>query len=165
MMLESSGIPFRVHEFDHERASNSTGTHPNYGVTAAEALGVEPERVFKTLVATVEGLATPGLAVGIVPVSGQLSLKALAAAVGGKRAVLSDRVVAQRVTGYVVGGISPFGQKRLLPTAIDESSQLFDTVFVSGGRRGLDIEISAADLISVLSAAVAPISTAPRSTS
>jgi Cys-tRNA(Pro)/Cys-tRNA(Cys) deacylase len=143
-----------VHEFAH------TPGERNYGTAAAESLGIEADRLFKTLLASIDGLAAPGVAVGIVPVSGQLSLKELAHAVGGKRAQMCDPVVAQRITGYVVGGISPFGQKKLLPTAIDESCHRFGTIFVSGGKRGLEIEIAPADLIDVLKAAVAPISTA-----
>lgn len=126
----------------------------NYGKAAAAALGVEEERVFKTLLAEVDGKP----AVGIVPVSGQLSLKGLAAALGGKKAEMMDPVVAQRLTGYVVGGISPFGQKRLLPTVIDETCVLFDTVLVSAGKRGMDLEVAPRDLVSVLEAIVAPIS-------
>ena len=157
LLLARAGVEFRVHEFEHDPSER------NYGAVAAEALGADPDQVFKTLLAQVEGHATvPGvpaanIAVGIVPVSGQLSMKELAAAVGAKRAEMCDPAVAQRVTGYVVGGISPFGQKKLLPTAIDETCELYDTIFVSGGRRGLDIEIAPADLIAVLHAVVAPI--------
>ena len=151
MMLQSAGVPFTVHEFEHDPGA------AHYGLAAAAALGVDPDQVFKTLLATVEGLPTPGVAVGIVPVSGQLSLKELASAVRGKRAEMADPAVAQRLTGYVVGGISPFGQKKLLPTVIDETCELFDTVFVSGGRRGLDIEIAPVDLVRVLGAVTAPI--------
>ncbi|MCU1365739.1 MAG: transcriptional regulator [Ilumatobacteraceae bacterium] len=159
LLLTKAGVEFRIHEFDHDPSER------NYGAVAAEALGADPDQVFKTLLAQVEGHATvPGvpaanIAVGIVPVSGQLSLKELATAVGAKRAEMCDPTVAQRVTGYVVGGISPFGQKKHLPTAIDETCELYDTIFVSGGRRGLDIEIAPADLIAVLHAVVAPIGT------
>jgi Cys-tRNA(Pro)/Cys-tRNA(Cys) deacylase len=159
LLLAKAGVEFRVHEFEHDPSER------NYGVVAAEALGADPDQVFKTLLAQVEGHATvagvpaANIAVGIVPVSGQLSLKELAAAVGAKRAEMCDPMVAQRVTGYVVGGISPFGQKKHLPTAIDETCELYDTIFVSGGRRGLDIEIAPADLIAVLHAVVAPIGT------
>jgi Cys-tRNA(Pro)/Cys-tRNA(Cys) deacylase len=158
VMLQTAGVAFEVHEFEHD--PHAPGGAAQYGWAAAAALGVDPDQVFKTLLARVDGLGPPGIGVGIVPVSGQLSLKELAAAVGGKRAEMCDPAVAQRVTGYVVGGISPFGQKKLLPTAIDETCELYDTVFVSGGRRGLDIEIAPADLIRVLNAAVAPIGTA-----
>lgn len=164
LMLQAADIAFTVHEFDHQsshgNSSQGKSNQGSYGAVAAAALGLDPDRVFKTLLAKVEGLPTPGLAVGIVAVSGQLSLKALATAVGGKRAEMCDPVVAQRVTGYVVGGISPFGQKKRLPTAIDETCELYDTIFVSGGKRGLDIELAPADLIRVLSAVAAPIGVA-----
>ena len=161
VLLQKSGVEFRVHEFEHDPNER------NYGTAAAAALGANPDQVFKTLLAQVdgqalvEGVPPAAIAVGIVPVSGQLSLKELAAAVHAKRAEMCDPALAQRVTGYVVGGISPFGQRKLLPTAIDETCLLYDTVFVSGGKRGLDIEIAPADLIAVLHAVVAPIG-APR---
>ncbi len=151
VFLQAAGAHFTLHAFDHDPADR------NYGAVAATALGIDPDQVFKTLLAKVDGLATPGLVVGIVPVSGQMSLRELAVAVGAKRAEMCDPAVAERITGYVVGGISPFGQKRLLPTVIDETCQLYDTVFVSGGKRGLDIEIAPDDLIRVLAATVAPI--------
>jgi Cys-tRNA(Pro)/Cys-tRNA(Cys) deacylase len=146
--LQARGVPFKVHDFEPDPAER------NYGTAAALALGVERERVFKTLIATVDD---HNHVVAIVPVSGQLSLKELAAAVGGKRAEMCLPETAQRLTGYVVGGISPFGQKRSLPTVIDETCVLFDTIFVSGGRRGMDIEIAADDLVAVLGAVVSPI--------
>lgn len=161
LQLQHAGVSFSVHYFGHDP------TERHYGAAAAAALGVDGERVFKTLLAAVDGLATiegvpPGnVAVGIVPVSGQLSLKELAATTGAKRAEMCDPAVAERLTGYVVGGISPFGQRKLLPTVIDESCLEFDTIFVSGGKRGFDIEISPRDLIAVLRAATARIS-APR---
>lgn len=149
--LEAAGVPFAVHEFHHEPGER------NYGLVAADALGVEPERVFKTLVAQLTAHGPLEHAVGIVPVSGQLSLRALAAAMGAKRAEMCPTDAAERLTGYVVGGISPFGQKRRLRTAIDETCVLFDTVFVSGGRRGLDLELAPDDLVRVLGALVVPI--------
>jgi Cys-tRNA(Pro)/Cys-tRNA(Cys) deacylase len=148
--LNAAGVPFRMHEFEADPAERQ------YGQAAARALGVDLERVFKTLIATVDDR---NQVVGIVPVSGQLSLKELATAVGAKRAEMCVPDTAQRLTGYVVGGISPFGQKRSLPTVIDETCVLFDTIFVSGGRRGLDIELAPDDLISVLGAVTAPIGT------
>jgi Cys-tRNA(Pro)/Cys-tRNA(Cys) deacylase len=151
LALRDAGVHFEVHEFVADPAERQ------FGLAAALALGVEADRVFKTLIATVDDHEH---VVGIVPVSGQLSLKELAAAVHGKRAEMCLPETAQRVTGYVVGGISPFGQKRSLPTVIDETCILFDSIFVSGGRRGLDIEITAEDLISVLNAVTAPIGTA-----
>jgi len=148
--LTAAGVRFEVHEF--ENAPSERG----YGLAAAAALGVEPERVFKTLLATIDDTDH---AVGIVPVSGQLSLKELAAALGAKRAEMCDPQTAERLTGYVVGGISPFGQKRRLPTVIDETAELWDTIFVSGGRRGLDLELAPQALIEVLDATVWAIGT------
>lgn len=152
--LDAAGASYAVHEFHHEPGER------NYGQVAAEALGVEPERVFKTLVANLTTDRGVEQVVGIVPVSGQLSLKELAAALAGKRAEMCPTDVAQRITGYVVGGISPLGQKKRLRTAIDETCILFDTIFVSGGRRGLDLEIAPDTLVALLDAVVAPIGTA-----
>ena len=152
VQLESAHVPFTVHAFEHD------GSDRGFGLAAAEALGVEPDRVFKTLVADVTdagGAATR--AVGIVPVTSKLSLKDLASALGAKRAEMCDPRAAERLTGYVVGGISPFGQKRRLPTVIDETCELHDTVFVSGGRRGVDLEVAPAALVAILDALVAPI--------
>ena len=151
--LEAAGEVFRVHEFAHDPASR------NYGLEAAEALGVEPERVFKTLLAQVTTEKGVETVVGIVPVSGQLSMRELAAAVGAKRAEMCPPDVAQRLTGYVVGGISPFGQKKRLRTVVDETCLLHDTVFVSGGKRGLDLEVHYEVLVRVLGAVLAPIGT------
>lgn len=148
--LNAAGVPFQLHEFQADPAER------HFGQAAALALGVELERVFKTLIATVDDR---NHVVGIVPVSGQLSLKELAAAVHGKRAEMCPPETAERLTGYVVGGISPFGQKRSLPVVIDETCVLFDSIFVSGGLRGLDIEIAADDLVAVLDAVTAPIGT------
>lgn len=129
---------------------------PDYGAAVARALGVPPDRVFKTLVAQVDGELT----VAVVPVTGGLDLKALAAVAGGKRATLADRAVAERATGYVRGGISPLGQRRKLPTVIDSSVERFDTVFVSAGRRGLQVELAPAELIRLTSATLAPVAAA-----
>jgi Cys-tRNA(Pro)/Cys-tRNA(Cys) deacylase len=145
--LTGAGIPFAVHAYQHDPAA------PSFGLEAAEALGVEPDRVFKTLLADTDA----GIVVGVVPVTGMLDLKALAAAVGAKRATMADPAVAERRTGYVVGGISPIGQKTAHTTVVDETAQLFDTVYVSGGRRGLDIELSPADLVRATEGAFAPI--------
>lgn len=153
VMLNAAGVPFAVHEFHHEPGEKQ------YGAVAAAALGVEPERVFKTLLADLMVDGRVEQVVGIVPVSGQLSLRELALALGGKRAEMCEPDLAERLTGYVVGGISPFGQKKRLRTAIDETCILFDTIFVSGGKRGLDIEIAPDVLVSVLDAVVAPIGT------
>lgn len=152
MALDAGGVTYSVHEFHHEPGDR------NYGLVAAEALGVEPDRVFKTLLANLTTERGIEPVVGIVPVSGHLSLRGLAAALGGKRAEMCPTDVAERITGYVVGGISPFGQKKRLRTAIDETCVLFDTVFVSGGRRGLDLELAPEALVAVLDAVVAPIS-------
>lgn len=147
MALSRAGVRFTVHPYDHDPAA------PSYGREAAEALGVAPERVFKTLVADVDGTLT----VAVVPVSGQLDLKALAAAVGGKRAGMADSARAERTTGYVLGGISPLGQRKTLPTVLDDSALGFPTVLVSAGRRGLDLELSVADLVRLTRATLAPI--------
>lgn len=147
LALARASIPFTTHGYSHDPAA------AGFGLEAASALGVEPDRVFKTLLAEADGR----LVVGIVPVSGLLDLKALASAVGAKRAVMADAAVAERKTGYVVGGISPIGQKTPLPTVLDETAELFDTIFVSGGKRGLDIELAPADLVAVTSASVAAI--------
>lgn len=145
--LGALGIRFVPHEYVHDPAAAS------FGLEAAAALGVDAERVFKTLLAETDG----GLVVGIVPVTGRLDLKALAGAVGAKRAAMADAAVAERRTGYLVGGISPIGQKTRLTTVLDESAELFDTVFVSGGRRGFDLELSPADLLRATGGVIAPI--------
>ena len=146
--LTAAGIDFTLHDYVHDPRAAS------YGLEAAEALGVDPACVFKTLMATVDGALT----VGIVPVSGQLDLKALARARGGSKAAMAEIAAAERATGFVAGGISPVGQKRAHPTVVDESALGFDTVYVSGGRRGLDLGIAPADLVAVTGATVAPIS-------
>ena len=148
--LLAAGIPFTGHAYEHDAANT------NFGLEAASALGLDPDRVFKTLLADVDG----ALVVGIVPVTGKLDLKALASAVDGKRAEMADPKLAERRTGYVVGGISPIGQKTAHPTVLDETAELYDTVFVSGGRRGFDIELAPADLIAVTHARVADIARA-----
>ena len=145
--LTAAGIPFAAHPYEHDPAA------PSFGLEAAEALGVEPDRVFKTLLADTD----LGLVVGVVPVTGMLDLQALAAAVGAKRATMADPAVAERRTGYVVGGISPVGQKTAHPTVVDETAQLFDTVFVSGGKRGFDIELAPADLLTATGGSYAAI--------
>ncbi|MGK4583796.1 Cys-tRNA(Pro) deacylase [Kitasatospora sp. HPMI-4] len=146
--LEAAGVAFTVHAYAHDPAAAS------YGGEAAEALGVDGSRVFKTLVAEVDGTLT----VGVVPVLGQLDLKALAAAVGGKRAAMADPAAAERSSGYVRGGISPLGQRRPLRTVLDSSALDHPTVYVSAGRRGLEVELSPADLAALTNARTAPIS-------
>lgn len=147
MALRAAGIPFAERSYVHDPAVT------DFGREAADALGVEPDRVFKTLLAEVDG----SLVVGIVPVTGKLDLKALAAAVGGKKAEMADAALAERRTGYIVGGISPIGQKTAHPTVLDETAELWDTVFVSGGRRGLDLELAPADLVRATGAILADI--------
>jgi len=145
--LTRAGVAFTMREYVHDPRATS------YGLEAADALGVEPARVLKTLLADVDGR----LVVGVVPVTGQLDLKALARAVGGRRAQMADPAAAERATGYVVGGISPVGQKRPHPTVVDESALDHPTVLVSGGRRGLDVELSPTDLVAVTGATTAPL--------
>jgi Cys-tRNA(Pro)/Cys-tRNA(Cys) deacylase len=146
--LERAGVAHTVHPYEHD-AGNGVG----YGLEAAQVLGIAAEQVYKTLLADVDGTLT----VAVVPVAGKLDLKALAAAVGGKKAAMAKPVDAERATGYVVGGISPLGQKTALPTVIDETVYLFDQVYVSGGRRGLDIGLAPDDLVTLTSAVVADI--------
>lgn len=145
--LTRAGIPFTLHPYAHDPRAES------YGLEAAQALGVDPARVFKTLMASVDGR----LSVGIVPVSGELDLKALAKTLGASKAVMAEVAAAERATGYVAGGISPVGQKRPHPTVVDESALDFPTVFVSGGRRGLDLELAPDDLVAATAALVARI--------
>jgi len=145
--LAAAGVPFVLHPYTHDPSAAS------YGSEAAEALGIDPSRVFKTLMVEVEGR----LAVGIVPVSGTLDLKAFAIALGAKKAAMADPAAAQRRTGYVLGGISPLGQRLPSPTVLDSSAVGLQTLLVSGGRRGLDIELAPADLIRLTQAVTAPI--------
>ena len=145
--LTGGGRPFTQHPYEHDPAA------PSYGLEAAEVLGQPAEQVFKTLLVD----TGDGLAVGVVPVAGQLDLKAMAAALGVKKVAMADPAAAERSSGYVVGGISPVGQKRPLPTVVDESAELFDVVYVSGGRRGLDLGLSPGDLVRVTGASVADI--------
>lgn len=145
--LGAAGVPFTVHSYEHDPAAAS------YGEEASQAMGVAPERVFKTLVADVDGALT----VAVVPVAGSLDLKALAAAAGGKRAAMADPAAAERTTGYVRGGISPLGQRKRLATVIDASALGHPTVFVSAGRRGLEVELAPRDLVRLTGAVTAPI--------
>ena len=145
--LERAKLPVKTHAYEHDPK------HESYGLEAAEALGLDPATVFKTLVADVDGKLT----VAIVGVEYQLDLKALASAVKGKKAQMADVKQAERTTGYVAGGISPLGQKRALPTALDERALEHDAIYVSGGRRGLEIELAPADLRRLTNAVVAPI--------
>jgi Cys-tRNA(Pro)/Cys-tRNA(Cys) deacylase len=140
-----AGIEFALHEYEHDPQAES------YGLEAAERLGVDAARVFKTLVVEQDGT----LSVAIVPVTAELDLRAL-----GKRAALADRAAAKRATGYVLGGISPLGQRRRLPAVLDESALAFATVYVSAGRRGLELELAPADLARLTGARVAAVASA-----
>jgi Cys-tRNA(Pro)/Cys-tRNA(Cys) deacylase len=146
-VLTEAGVEFWSHPYAHDPSAAS------YGLEAAEALGVEPGRVLKTLVVEVDG----ALCVGIVAVDRSLDLKAMAAAVGGKKATMAERAAAERATGYVLGGISPLGQRRRLPTVLDRSAHQHQRVLVSGGRRGLDVELSTEDLVRMTDATTADI--------
>lgn len=146
--LSRHEIPHEVHQYE------LTADGDSYGEAVAAQLGVDPRRLFKTLVAVIDGQP----AVAIVPVSGRLSLKSLAKAAGGKRAVMAEAADAERWTGYVTGGISPFGQRRTLPVFVDDTATTFDTVFASGGQRGIQVEVKPTDLIEHLEAVAAPLS-------
>jgi Cys-tRNA(Pro)/Cys-tRNA(Cys) deacylase len=148
-VLARQRVEHRVHPYSVDADT------PNYGAAVADALGVAQPRLFKTLVTEVDGALT----VAVVPVTGDLDLKALAGAVGGKRAAMADRAMAEKTTGYVRGGISPLGQRKRLPTVIDESVIEHETVYVSAGRRGLQVELKPADLIALTEALTARIAT------
>jgi Cys-tRNA(Pro)/Cys-tRNA(Cys) deacylase len=145
--LAKAGIPHKVHAYRHDPRAGS------YGLEAATALGIDPSRCFKTLVADVEGR----LVVGVVPVTGSLDLKRLAAAAGGKRATMADPIEAERAAGYVRGGISPIGQRKRLPVVVDASAMRHETIYVSAGRRGLEVELAPADLLRVTGGSCADI--------
>lgn len=149
--LDRAGISYAVRAYEHDPSAAS------YGLEAAAALGVDPVRVFKTLLVAAE----EGLGVGIVPVDGQLDLKAVAVALGVKKVAMADPQTAERTTGYVVGGISPIGQKRVLPTVLDVSALAHPTILVSGGKRGLDIELAPDDVLAVTRGTTAPIARRP----
>jgi Cys-tRNA(Pro)/Cys-tRNA(Cys) deacylase len=147
LALDAAGITYTLHPYDHDPRAVADGG--SYGLEAAVALGVDPQRVFKTLVAQLDGRE---LVVAVVPVSGQLDLKALARALGASRAAMAPLPDAERATGYVAGGISPVGQKRRLRTVVDQTALLHETVLVSAGRRGLDLETAPADLVAITEA-------------
>jgi Cys-tRNA(Pro)/Cys-tRNA(Cys) deacylase len=149
VLLSAQKIPHSLHPYDVSPDA------PNYGALVAEAIGVAPAEVFKTLIAEVDGALT----VAVVPVTGDLDLKALAQAAGGKRAALADRAAAERSSGYVRGGISPLGQRKRLPTVVDDSALGLDEMYVSAGRRGLQVALAPADLIRLTSAITASIRT------
>jgi Cys-tRNA(Pro)/Cys-tRNA(Cys) deacylase len=150
-VLARDGAPHTLRAYEQDPAAREHGL--SYGLEAAQALGLDPSQVFKTLLADVDGR----LVVAVVPVDRSLDLKALAAAAGGKRASMADPAVAERATGYVVGGISPLGQRRRLATVVDSAALDRPTVLVSAGRRGLDVELAPADLVRLTSAVTAPI--------
>ncbi len=152
-LLERSGVVFDVHEY--ERGDELR----DFGREAAERLGLPFEQVFKTLLLDVAGGDRGETVVVVVPVGSMVSMKAVAAAVGAKRATMCDPAAAERLTGYVVGGISPLGQRRRLTTVLDESVESFDRIYVSGGRRGLDISLSPSDLAQLTAATIAPLTT------
>ncbi len=143
-----AGIPFTLHEYEHDPNAQS------YGLEAAEKLGFDPARVFKTLIIELDGGT---LAVGILPVNAMLNMKQAARALKAKRAALAERQAAERATGYIMGGISPLGQKKRLAVALDDSALGFETIYVSGGRRGLDMELSPLDLQRLTNAVTAPL--------
>lgn len=153
--LATAAVPFSEHEYVHDPRAQS------YGIEAAQALGLDPQVVFKTLLVALEPAAGAGgahaLAVVIVPVERHVDLKAAAYALGAKKAAMADPAAAQRSTGYVVGGISPFGQRRRLPTVLDAAASGHETIYVSGGRRGYDLGVAPEDLVRVLDAIVAPV--------
>jgi Cys-tRNA(Pro)/Cys-tRNA(Cys) deacylase len=147
--VTKAGIPFVIHEYKHAASA------PSYGMEAAAALGVDPGRVFKTLIVS---LGNERLAVAIVPVRKKLDLKAIAVALGTKKAAMADSTDAERATGYVLGGISPLGQRKRLPVVIDRSVLGHESIYVSVGRRGLEIELAPRNLIQLVSAKIAPVS-------
>jgi Cys-tRNA(Pro)/Cys-tRNA(Cys) deacylase len=149
LLLSRHRVAHALHPYEVSPAA------PNYGFLVARALGVRPEQVFKTLIAEVDG----SLVVGVVPVTGELDLKALAQAVGGKRGALADRAAAERSSGYVRGGISPLGQRRTLPTVVDDSALALDLMFISAGRRGLQVSLAPDDLLRLTAAVPAAIRT------
>jgi Cys-tRNA(Pro)/Cys-tRNA(Cys) deacylase len=150
-LLAQRGVAHRIHEYVHDPAVT------NFGREAADALGVDIALVHKTLLVQFDRNGRADFAVGVVPVDGQLDVKAMATALGVKKVEMAKPTDAERITGYVVGGISPLGQRKLLPTVIDADAEIYDTIFVSGGRRGLDIELAGTDLAALTGATFAPI--------
>jgi len=148
-LAKKANIQFKLYEYSHQAEASS------YGEEASKLLGIAPEQVFKTLLIACS--ATEQLAVAILPVSHQLNLKSVAKALGFKKVKMADPAKAENATGYVLGGISPLGQKKRLPFVIDSSANNFQTIFVSGGRRGLEIELAPTDLVQLCRAKVNPI--------
>ncbi len=146
--LEKAKLKFNIHQYHHDPAAES------YGLEAAEKMGVEPARVFKTLVVQLDG---KDFAVAVLPVCDMLSMKLIAKAAGAKKAAMANKVDVERITGYVLGGVSPLGQKKRLRTFIDSSAEAHPSIYVSAGKRGLEIELSAADLLLAASAKLAPL--------
>lgn len=152
--LVRAGVAHSVHEYEaHEATGPDRGRRPAWGDAAAAGLGVEPGRIHKTLIASVDGR----LAVAVVAVAAELDLKALASALGGRKAAMADPSDAERSTGYVRGGISPLGQRRRLPTVVDAAAFRLESILVSAGRRGLQVELAPSDLVRLCGALVAPI--------
>lgn len=148
LLVKKAGVPHDVLSYLHDPKAAS------YGLEAADALGLDPTSVFKTLVVDVEGV---GLACAVVPVSGMLNLKAMADALGGRRTTMAEQQAAERATGYIVGGISPLAQKRPLPVVLDETAILYERIHVSAGRRGLELALHADDLLMLTRGILAPI--------
>lgn len=151
-LVKESGVLFKLHEYHHDSASKS------YGEEAATALGIDPAKIFKTLLVSLNGQPS-NLAVAVIPVSSQLSLKSIAKALQAKKAEMANPKLAERTTGYLVGGISPLGQKRQLPTVIDQSAKGFNNINVSAGKRGLEIELNPQDLAQLTHAEFAYLTT------
>jgi len=148
-IAKKAGIPYQLHEYSHDSQASS------YGEEAADLLGLSPKQVFKTLVVSTS--SKTDLAVAIVPVSHQLNLKAVAKSLGVKKVAMADPAEAEKATGYILGGISPLGQKKRLPVVVDDSVTDFDTIYVSAGRRGLEIELKSDDLIKLCNSKVSAI--------
>ena len=148
-----AGVMHTVHEYAHDGRASLREGGPGYALEAVEALGIEAARVFKTIVVSVDGR----LGLAVVPADAEVDLKAVAAALGGRRAVIADPADAERATGYVLGGISPLGTRRPMPTVLDASAAEFPTIHVSAGRRGLEVELAVADLVALTKGSTAPV--------